>query len=101
MLPSCVTIASANGIPRGRHKALVFRRRLGLEAADAPALRQALLDAARNHPEDMQPAETDAYGQRYILDLVMITTTGTATIRSAWIVRTGEQVLRFVTCYVV
>ena len=33
--------------PRGRHKARVFRSRLGLTDLDAEFLRQALLDAAR------------------------------------------------------
>jgi hypothetical protein len=86
--------------PRGRHKAAVFHRRLALAARDAPLLRQALLDAADSRRDQLLLTESDAYGQRYRLDFVVTTAAGSATIRSAWIVRTGEDVLRFVTCYV-
>ena len=86
--------------PRGKHKARVFETTLGLTVRDAPVLQQALFDAVDRHREDMQPAEQDEYGHRYLLDFGMTTDTGTATIRSAWIVRTGEAELRLTTCYV-
>jgi hypothetical protein len=86
--------------PRGLHKARVFRSRLGLTASDAEFLRSALLDAAQKHPRDLIDTEKDAFGQRFVLDFVMTTETGTAVIRSGWIVPTGQQVMRFVTCYV-
>jgi hypothetical protein len=63
-------------------------------------LRQALLDAARDPQDELRPAEADAYGQRYVLDVEIAAAGGSATIRSAWIVLAGEGVLRFVTCYV-
>jgi hypothetical protein len=86
--------------PRGRHKARVFRSRLGLVANDAKMLRHALLVAARDRQSEILAAHTDEYGQRYILDFEMTTGAGTATIRSAWIVRAGESVLRLTSCYV-
>ena len=86
--------------PRGKHKVRVFETVLGLTARDARVLEQALLEAANSHREDMQPGEQDEYGQRYLLDFEMTTDTGTATIRSAWIVRTGEVELRLTTCYI-
>jgi len=86
--------------PRGRHKARTFRARLGLTASDAEALRRALLAAVSEHETTLRATEADAYGQRYILDFAMVTKVGRATIRSAWIVRTGEDVLRLTTCYV-
>jgi hypothetical protein len=86
--------------PRGRHKARVFRSRLGLAAADAATLRDALLRAAEDHSEDFRFGYRDVYGERYVLDFNMTTSTGTATVRSSWIVLHGEQMLRFVTCYV-
>jgi hypothetical protein len=42
----------------------------------------------------------DEYGQGYMLDFEMTVAAGTATIRSAWIVLADENVLRFLTCYV-
>jgi hypothetical protein len=63
-------------------------------------LRIALLDAARNRQNDLRPTDIDEYGQRYLLDFEMTVGPGTATIRSAWIVLAGENVLPFITCYV-
>jgi len=85
--------------PRGRHKARVFRSRLGLTSANSEMLRRALLEAAQNRADELQSGEADEHGQRYILDFPMTTSTGSATIRSAWIVLEGEDVLRLVTCY--
>ena len=86
--------------PHGRHKARVFRSSLGLDAGDAEWLRQTLLDAARDRQDDLLPADADEHGQRYVLDLEMTTAAGTATVRSAWIVLVGQDVLRLTSCYV-
>jgi hypothetical protein len=86
--------------PRGRHKARVFRSRLGLTAADTETLRHALLDAATNRQDHLLPSLADEFGQRYLLDLELTTFTGSATVRSAWIVLAGEDVLRLTSCYV-
>jgi hypothetical protein len=86
--------------PRGRHKARVFRSHLGLTNADAELLRQALLDAATSRRDELKPSDADEYGQRYVLDFPIQTDAGAATIRSAWIVLTGETVLRLTSCYV-
>jgi len=86
--------------PRGRHKARVFRSRLGLTANDTEFLQRALLDAARDWQDDLQPTEADEYGQRYVLDFPMTTLAGAGTVRSAWIVLAGQDVLRLTSCYV-
>lgn len=86
--------------PRGRHKARVFRSRLGLTAADADLLRRALLDAVQVRHDDLRPTDVDDYGQRYVLDFAMTTASGTAIVRSAWIVLASQDVLRFTSCYV-
>src|SRR3712207_723711 len=75
--------------PRGRHKARVFAAVLGIEAGDAEIVRRALLEAARS--VDATPAEDDRYGQRYVVDFLMSGPAGQAAIRSAWIVRRGED----------
>ena len=85
--------------PRGRHKARVFRSRLGLSAGDAETLRKALLDVAKDRQGDLQPSDADEFGQRFILDFSMTTASGTAIVRSAWIVLIGQNVLRLTSCY--
>jgi hypothetical protein len=71
-----------------------------LTAADAEVLRQALLSAVRDQPDKLHATVSDEYGQRHELDFVMTTAVGSAPIRSAWIVRAGQRVLRFIGCYV-
>jgi len=90
----------SDGHARGRHKARVFRSRLGLSARDTPMLRTALLNAARDLQDQLLLGDVDAHGQRYVLDFPVTTEAGTTTVRSAWIVLAGEDVLRFLTCYV-
>jgi len=53
---------------RGCHKARVFASSLGLTAADANYLCEALLAAAREN--DAVPAEDDEYGKRYVVDFI-------------------------------
>ncbi len=86
------------GHQRGRHKARVFASALGLTSADAEWLKEQLLVAARTGVA--VPAEADEYGARYVLDFIIRNTQGEATIRSAWIVRTGENFPRLTSCYV-
>jgi hypothetical protein len=86
--------------PRGRFKARVFLAALGLTRADAELLQNALLAAANAPTAIFTTTRADPYGQRYQLDFPLTTPTGTATIRSAWIVLTGDDVLRLTTCYV-
>ena len=75
--------------PRGRHKARVFLAALGLTADDAEDLRATLLVVAG--AEDASPSDRDAYGERYVVDFLMKGPTGQVQVRSAWIIRTGED----------
>jgi hypothetical protein len=84
--------------PRGKHKARVFLSSCGFTAEQAFDLRDALLNAAKNAEAEL--GEEDDYGQRYVIDLEVIGSTGTAQVRSAWIVRQEEDFPRFVSCYV-
>lgn len=83
--------------PRGRHKARVFASVLGLTSDDAEKLREALFSAALS--SEVTPVE-DEYGKRYVLDFRMKTGAGSATIRSGWIVRRGEDFPRLTSCFV-
>jgi hypothetical protein len=84
--------------PRGRHKARVFRARLGLTSAEAEFLRQGLLAAAKIGLDRLRPSLADEFGHRFVLDFVITTKVGQGTIRSAWIVLNGQDVLKLSTC---
>jgi hypothetical protein len=85
--------------PRGRHKARVFFSVLGLMADKAEVLREALLSAAIS--KEATPAVEDEYGRRYVLNFQISTEEGRATVRSAWIVRRGEDSPRFTRSYLI
>ena len=84
--------------PRGSNKARVFAAALGITASESEFLREKLLHAAATN--EVIPGEFDLYGQRYVLDFEIITKVGTATVRSGWIVLSGENYPRLTTCYV-
>jgi hypothetical protein len=84
--------------PVGKHKAAVFRAALGLTAADASTLRDQLLRAAVDG--EAVAERVDEFGDRYRLDFEIATPSGRATIRSAWIIRAGEDFPRLTTCFV-
>ena len=84
--------------PRGRHKARVLASALGLTASDAEELRRALLSVALGGVA--VAGEADEYGQRYLIDFEMTIEAGRATVRSGWIVRSGEDYARFTSCWV-
>ena len=72
--------------PRGRHKARVFASTLGLTAADADVLRDALLRAARE--------------ESATIDFELTRGDRKATIRSAWIIRRDDSSPRLTSCFV-
>jgi len=84
--------------PRGRHKARVFATSLGITSENAEELRDAILSAVVS--EDTTPTESDEYGQRYVVDFTMARQDRRADIRTAWIVRTGEDYPRLTSCYI-
>jgi hypothetical protein len=85
--------------PRGRHKARVFRQALALHHEDAFWLRAALLEAAAT--SEAVPVATDAWGNYWQLDVVIRRHLKRAVVRTLWIVRTGDDLPRLVTCWVV
>ncbi len=84
--------------PRGQHKARVFAQALGLTAVHAEELQQNLLDAVRISEATF--LERDDYGDRYRVDFVLARAGQECTVRSLWIVRRGDDIPRFVSCYV-
>jgi hypothetical protein len=82
----------------GRHKARLFDTLLGVNLGNAEDLIRSLEHAARL--VDAAEGKLDQYGQRYTIDFVFAGPAGTAKIRSAWIIRSGENFPRLVTCYI-
>src|SRR5262245_41222020 len=82
----------------GQHKAHLFASIVGLTVEHADQLLEALRNAAA--VGDAALGKQDDYGQRYSIDFELTGPRGTATIRSAWIIRRSETVPRLVTCYI-
>ena len=85
--------------PKGRHKAKVFGSCLGLTEYDAELLADALLSAVQDSDQAVRQV-IDENGERYMLDFELEGPTGKRAIRSAWIIRSGEDFPRLTTCYV-
>jgi hypothetical protein len=84
--------------PRGRHKARIFAAILGLSQGDAGFLARELLRTALEG--SAIEGEADEYGQRYIIDFELRLNDRRAVVRSAWIIRRGENFPRLTSCYV-
>lgn len=83
----------------GRHKAALFRDLLGITADNADLLLDALEHAAAGGEAVI--GKIDRYGQRFATDFPLTGPAGTAMVRAAWIIRTGETNPRLVTCYII
>jgi hypothetical protein len=75
----------------------VFASALGLGQLDAWRLRERLLDAAS---QDAKLTAETRFGDLFVIDFEMKTSSGRATVRSNWIVRYGEDFARLTTCFV-
>jgi hypothetical protein len=84
--------------PEGKHKARVFSAALGLTRNDAPWLREQILIAARTG--ECAVGRKTGHGQRYSVDFEAGANGRTARLRSAWIIRPGENFPRLTSCYV-
>jgi hypothetical protein len=84
--------------PRGRHKARMFRELLGVTRADAGWLKDILLSGAREG-EGIELA-SNIFGARWRIDMAVSRHGNSVVLRTIWIVRAGETIPRFVTCWV-
>ena len=85
--------------PRGRHKARVFLRALGLAQSDAQWLRTALLNTVSD--ADAVEVDNDRFGLRLQADVHLTRQGKSAVVRTLWIVEQGVAGVRFVTCWVI
>ena len=84
--------------PRGRHKSRVFREALGLTVDDAEWLQQKLIEGIQI--QSAEKLETDSFGNRWRVDLPLTRQGKSAVVRTGWIIKTGEQFPRLITCWV-
>jgi hypothetical protein len=84
--------------PVGRHKARVFAAVLGFERSNVHLLIEELRRGVLAHAAE--PGLLDEYGARYRVDMRVTGPKGTATLRTAWIYRTGRDVPELVTLHV-
>lgn len=84
--------------PLGRNKARVFKAVLGITAEQAGALRETIIVGVRDGQWIW--TRSDEFGDRFYIDCPVSTVRGSAIVRTAWIVRTGEDFPRLTTCYV-
>lgn len=85
--------------PRGRHKARVFRDALGIGRPDGRWLREMLLAAAQ-HTEATEVV-SDSFGRRWRIDVPVERQNRRIVLRSIWMTRSGEDIPRFITCWVI
>ena len=84
--------------PRGRHKARVFQSALNVSIRNVAELEMRIREAITE--EECTLGENDRFGERYTLDFHWARQGRTATVRTTWIVRTGEDFPRLTSCYV-
>ncbi len=83
---------------KGKHKARVFQRALGIGPEHAHLLQQALLEHAI--ASDAIKIGSNKFGDHYLVDFFFDHEEKKAELRSKWTVRTGENFPRLASCYV-
>jgi len=87
--------------PTGKHKARVFFEKLGISQDDADRLRQSILEAVLI--ADAIEQEASEFGRRFTVDFLLSWPEGivlsTAVVRTAWIIKNGEDFPRLTTCF--
>ena len=83
--------------PKGKDKALLFRKRLGITSNNKAVLETALLNAAGTQEAVLR--KNDEFGQQYNIKFYLETTFGASWVLSCWIIRTGETFPRLTNTY--
>jgi hypothetical protein len=83
---------------KGKHKARVFMRALGISREHAAILKQALLYHAIH--SDSIEINSNQFGKHYLVDFLWEYEGRKAELRSKWTMRTGEDFPRLGSCYV-
>jgi hypothetical protein len=86
--------------PKGLHKARLFASVLGITEENPQLLIQAVLAAAAESDEAREMGD-DGFGMKYELPFRLRTASGSALVKSGWIIRKGEDFPRLTSCYIV
>ncbi|ACK72903.1 hypothetical protein PCC7424_4540 [Gloeothece citriformis PCC 7424] len=81
----------------GKHKAGLFKDKLGILLENQEIILTALRQAAIN--EELIYQTTSEYRNKYVIDFNLTTEVGTSIIRSCWIIRLTEVYPRLITVY--
>lgn len=81
----------------GKHKALIFQKRLGITLTNKKILENALMEVVKN--EEAILYKEDAFGIHYDLKFYLKTDHGESWFLSSWIVRHGENLPRLTNVY--
>jgi hypothetical protein len=84
--------------PIGKHKARLFNSVLGLNQENSDRLREILLNAVKDHEAEL--GINDIFGQRYVVDFIVVRENDQATIRSCWIIETASEIPKLTTCFI-
>lgn len=82
---------------QGKHKALLFQKRLGITLENKEILEQAWLKAALEN--DAVIYKQDRYGVHYDVKFLLQTEVGSSLILSSWIIRIYETFPRLTNAY--
>lgn len=84
--------------PRGKHKAILFKRILDIDPNNYQVLYDKIKTAAIKNEAIF--IEKDEFGDRYQIDFEFQKDQNVIIIRSLWIIKKNEEIPRFCTCYV-
>jgi hypothetical protein len=82
----------------GKHKARVFKAALGITIDDADWLRQKILESVPQ--AEALPGRLSAFGQKYVVDIIVERNRKSALVRTAWIIDRGSEFPRLTSCYI-
>ncbi|CAD5962214.1 hypothetical protein PCC7805_03265 [Planktothrix agardhii] len=82
---------------KGKHKALLFEKRLGITLANKEILEKALQKAAIEGEAELY--KIDQYGTHYDLVFSLLTDFGESLVLSCWIIKTTEDFPRLTNTY--
>ena len=83
---------------RGRHKARLFASALGISAADAVWLRDAILNELGN--TEAAKDISDQFGPRWRVDVLLTRQNRRAVVRTVWLIPHGQSNAKLITAWV-
>lgn len=81
----------------GKHKARLFKAKLGITLNNQEKLITAIFQAVNT--QSVTYTTTSQYGEKYVIDFIMETEVGASKIRSAWIISFEDNYPRLTSIY--